>query len=57
MDKYFIVYTNDSKQVLGVVLTQKGGVVAYASRNLKKNEDIYVTHELELIAMILGMKL
>jgi hypothetical protein len=57
MEKDFIVYMDASKQGLGAVLMQDGGVIAYASRKLKKHEDIYATHDLELAAVMLALKL
>jgi hypothetical protein len=32
-------------------------VIAYASRKLKKHEELYVTHDLELAAVMLALKL
>ena len=57
MEKDFIVCTNASKKGLGVVLMQDGGVIAYASRKLKKHEELYVTHDLELAVVMLALKL
>jgi hypothetical protein len=57
MEKDFIVYTDASKQGLGVMLMQDGGVIAYASRKLKKQEELYATHDLELAAVMLALKL
>jgi hypothetical protein len=57
MEKDFIVCTDASKKGLGVVLMQYGGVIAYASRKLKKREEIYATHDLELAVVMLAMKL
>jgi hypothetical protein len=34
-----------------------GGVIAYASRKLKKHEELYATHDLELASIILSLKL
>jgi hypothetical protein len=48
MEKDFTVCTDALKQGLGAVLMQDGGVIAYASRKLKKHEEIYTTHDLEL---------
>jgi hypothetical protein len=57
MEKDFTVCTDASKQGLGAVLMQDGGVIAYASRKLKKHEELYVTHDLELAAVMLAMKI
>jgi hypothetical protein len=57
MEKDFTVYTDASKQGLGAVLMQDGGVIAYASRKLKKHEEKYVTHDLELAAVMLALKI
>jgi hypothetical protein len=35
---------------------QDGGVIAYASRKLKKHEELYATHDLELAAVMLALK-
>jgi hypothetical protein len=56
MEKDFMVCTDASKQGLGAVLMQDGGVIAYASRKLKKHEDLYVTHDLELAVVMLALK-
>jgi hypothetical protein len=57
MEKDFTVCTDASKQGLGAVLMQDGGVIAYASRKLKKHEELYATHDLELAAVMLALKL
>jgi hypothetical protein len=36
---------------------QDGGVIAYASRNLKQHDNIYTTHDLELADVMLALKL
>jgi hypothetical protein len=46
-----------TSQGLGAVLMQDGGVIAYASRKLKKHEELYATHDLELAAVMLALKL
>ncbi|GKD07158.1 putative reverse transcriptase domain-containing protein [Tanacetum coccineum] len=48
----FVVYCNASKQGFGSVLMQQGKVIAYASRQLKKHEKDYTTHDLELGAVV-----
>ena len=44
----FVVYNDASRQGLGCVLMQNDRVIAYASRQLKKHEENYPTHDLEL---------
>ena len=55
--KGFVVYTDASRQGLRAVLIQHGSVVAYASRQLKKHEVNYPTHDLELAAVVFALKL
>ena len=57
MDKDFTVCTDASKQGLCTVLMQEGGVIAYTSRKLKTHEEIYATHDLELAAVVLALKM
>jgi hypothetical protein len=45
-----------SGQGLGCVLMQDGHVVAYASRQLRKHEMHYPTHDLELAIMVHALK-
>jgi hypothetical protein len=54
--KDFVVYCDASRHGLGCVLMQGGKVVAYASRQLKKHEENYPTHDLELAAVIHALK-
>ncbi|KAA0063211.1 hypothetical protein E6C27_scaffold205G00190 [Cucumis melo var. makuwa] len=42
---------------LGCVLMQDGNVIAYASRKLKEHESNYPTHDLELAAVVLALKI
>jgi ribonuclease HI len=55
--KDFVVYCDASRQGLGCVLMQGGKVVAYASRQLRKHEENYPTHDLELAAVIHALKI
>ncbi|GJW15483.1 putative reverse transcriptase domain-containing protein [Tanacetum coccineum] len=52
----FVVYCDASKQGFGCVLMQRGKVIAYASRQLKKHEKNYATHDLELGAVVFALK-
>jgi hypothetical protein len=45
MERPFSIYCNASGQGLGCVLMQDGHVVAYASRQLRKHEEKYPTHD------------
>nr|GEV55645.1 reverse transcriptase domain-containing protein [Tanacetum cinerariifolium] len=47
----FVVYYDASLQGLGAVLMEKEKIIAYASRQLKPNEENYTTHDLELGAV------
>ena len=52
----FVVYSDASRQGLGCVLMQNDRVIAYASRQLKKHEENYPTHDLELAAVVFALK-
>jgi hypothetical protein len=52
MEKLFLIYCDASRKGLGCVLIQDGHVVAYASRQLRKHEEHYPTHDLELAAVV-----
>jgi hypothetical protein len=57
MEKSFSIYCDVSSQGLGCVLIQVGHVVAYASRQLRKHEAHYHTHNLELSAVVHALKI
>ena len=42
---------------IGCVLMQEGQVIAYASRQLKQHEEHYLTHDLELAAVVHALKI
>mgnify|MGYP005814047043 CR=1 FL=1 len=54
--KSFEVYCDASRKGLRCVLMQEGKVLAYASRQLRKHEENYPTHDLELAAVIHALK-
>ena len=53
----FAMYCDASMQGLGCVLMQNDKVIAYASRQLKKHEQNYPTHDLELAAVIFALRI
>ena len=50
----YVVFSDASRQGLRCVLMQ---VIAYASRQLKKYETNYPTHDLELEAVVFALKI
>ncbi|GKF82340.1 putative reverse transcriptase domain-containing protein, partial [Tanacetum coccineum] len=53
----FVVYCDASHQGLGAVLMQREKVIAYASQQLKPNEENYTTHDLELGKVVFALKI
>ncbi|GJY25120.1 putative reverse transcriptase domain-containing protein [Tanacetum coccineum] len=53
----FVVYCDASHKGLGAVLMQNEKVIAYASRQLKVHEKNYITHDLELGAVVFALKM
>jgi hypothetical protein len=57
LTKKFDIYCDASRQGLGCVLMQEGQVVCYASCQLRKHEENYPTHDLELAAVVHALKI
>ncbi|XP_070006227.1 uncharacterized mitochondrial protein AtMg00860-like [Nicotiana sylvestris] len=53
----YVIYCDASSVGLGCVLVQRGKVVAYASRQLRKHEKNYPNHYLELSIVIHALKM
>ncbi|GJT40992.1 putative reverse transcriptase domain-containing protein [Tanacetum coccineum] len=53
----FMVYCDASIKGLGAVLMQRMKVIAYASRQLKIYKKNYITHDLELGAVVFALKI
>ncbi|GJR22935.1 putative reverse transcriptase domain-containing protein [Tanacetum coccineum] len=53
----FVVYCDASIKGYGAVLMQREKVIAYASRQLKKHEENYKTHNLELGVVVFALRL
>jgi hypothetical protein len=56
MDEDFLVCTDASKEGLGGVLMQDSRVIAYILRKLRRHEENYVTHDLELLAIVYALR-
>nr|GEX79420.1 putative reverse transcriptase domain-containing protein [Tanacetum cinerariifolium] len=54
--EYFIVYCDASNKGLGAVLMQREKMISYASCQLKIHEKNYMTHDLELGAVVFALK-
>jgi hypothetical protein len=57
LQKGFDIYCDACGQGLGCVLMQEGHVITYASRQLRKHELNYPTHDLELAAVVHALKI
>ena len=51
------MYSDASRIGLGCVLMQDRKLVAYSSRQLKSHEQNYLTHDLELVAVVFALKI
>jgi hypothetical protein len=54
--KPFDVYCDASDIGLGGVLLQEGRVISYSSRQLRRHEEHYPTHDLELAAVVMALR-
>jgi hypothetical protein len=57
LQKGFDIYCDVCRQGFGCVLMQEGHVIAYVSRQLRKHELNYPTHDLELAAVVHALKI
>jgi hypothetical protein len=55
--KPFDVYYDASSTSLGGVLMQKGQVISNSSRQLRRHEEHYPTHDLELVAVVMALRM
>nr|GEY20026.1 putative reverse transcriptase domain-containing protein [Tanacetum cinerariifolium] len=53
----FVVYCDASLKGYGAVLMQREKVIAYASQQLRTHEENYMTHDLELGAVVFALRL
>jgi hypothetical protein len=54
--KLFDVYCDASGTSLGGVLMQEGRVISYSLRQLRRHEEHYPTHDLELAAVVMALR-
>jgi hypothetical protein len=54
--KSFDVYCDASATGLGGVLLQEGRVISYSSRQLRRHEEHYPTHDLELATVVMALR-
>jgi hypothetical protein len=54
--KSFNVYYDSSSTGLGCVLMQEGQVISYSSQLLRYHEENYLTHDLELAAVVMALR-
>jgi hypothetical protein len=57
IEKPFDVYCDASGIGLGCVLMQEGRVIEYASKQLRRHEEHYPTHDLELAPVVHAFKI
>nr|GEV05920.1 putative reverse transcriptase domain-containing protein [Tanacetum cinerariifolium] len=55
--KDLVVYCHASLKGFGAILMQREKVIAYASRQLRKNKENYTTHDLELGVVVFALRL
>jgi hypothetical protein len=56
MGAEILVCTDTSKEGLGRVLMQDGRVITYISRRLRRHEENYAMHDLELLAIVYALR-
>ena len=56
MDVDFLVCTDASKEGLGEVLMQDDRVITYISRKLRRHEENYAMHDLELLTIVYTLR-
>jgi hypothetical protein len=56
-NKDFLVCTNVYKEGLRGVRMKKGHIICYGSKKLNEHEINYVTHDLELVAIVHALKM
>jgi hypothetical protein len=54
--KSFDVYCDASSTGLGCVLMQEGRVISYPSQQLRRHEEYYPTHDLELAVVVMALR-
>jgi hypothetical protein len=55
--KPFDVYCDASGTGLGCALIEEGRVISYSTRQLRCHEEHYPTHDLELAAVVMALRI
>lgn len=55
--KGYVIYCDVSRVGLSFVLIQVGNIIAYASRQLNKHKNNYLTHDFELVFVVFAPKI
>jgi hypothetical protein len=55
-DKLFNVYCDASGTGLGGALMQEGQVISYSLRQLRRHEEHYPTHDLEVAVVVMALQ-
>jgi hypothetical protein len=56
MEENFLLYTYASKEGLGRVLMEDSRVISYNLKKLRRHEENYATHDLELLAIVYALR-
>ncbi|KAL1189438.1 putative mitochondrial protein [Cardamine amara subsp. amara] len=56
-DERYVVYMDASRSALECFLMQQGKMIAHASRQLRKHESNYLTHDLDMAAVVFALKI
>ena len=56
MDEEFLVCNDASKEGLGIILMQDNRMITYTSRKLRRHDQNYTMHDLELLAIVYALR-
>jgi len=56
MDEDFLVCNDASKKGLGIILMQDNRMITYTLRKLRRHDENYTTHDLELLVIVYALR-